>query len=651
MKQNNVTRRGFLGGSSSALGLLLAPGDAWSQHEGHSVPLRLLATSDIHMFMLDWDYLRAKEDLTVGFVRLASLIKEARGEVPNSLLFDNGDFLQGNPLAELVIDERRRDASGPHPIIRTMSALAYDAIGLGNHEFNYGLDVLGASLASAPFPIVCANVERIDGGASLAAQTSVLVRELTDTAGQKHIVRIGLIGFVPPQILVWDRAHLKGHLAVSDIVLCARRLVPELRRRCDIVVALSHSGIGRPQWVEGQENVSLHLASVPGIDAIITGHSHLVFPGPRFSGLENVDAVAGTLSGVPAVMPGFWGSHLGIIDLDLRRSGEAWTVAQARSHTRSIYRRTGQAITPTTGPAEDVGRIVAPYHARTLKWVEQPVGRLASRMQNYFVWTGQDAPTRLVNEAQLAYARPLLAATEHGSLPVLSAASPSRFGYTPDGFTDIPEGAINLRQISDIYYWANNTVVAVLVNGAEITQWLETAAGIFNTIDPAVAAPQPLLAPRVPSYTFDAILGLEYEIDVTVAARFDHAGAEVSARPRVRNVRYNGAPLDPQQTFLVVTNNYRGDGGGNVPPLKGGTKVVWRAPDSNQEAIIQYLRAQGPAALATSAKTPWSYAATVRGATAYFDTGRSALGLLASIPALSSMGETEAGYLRVAMKL
>lgn len=638
-----LTRRTVLG---SIAGTLATPSIVLSDEEPSLIKLRLLETSDLHMFVLDWDYYRAKRDPTVGVSRVSTLIKAARAEVANSLLFDNGDFLQGTPLADYVAMQPLPVPGRPHPLVAIMSSLGYDAVGLGNHEFNFGLEFLEASLTGAGFPFVCANVTRADGSAFLPPYV-ILDRTFLDQHGKPHSLKIGVIGFVPPQITMWDQARLAGKLKSADIVLTAKRYVPELREKCDLVIALSHSGIKAGDWVEGEENSSLFLAGVGGIDAIFTGHSHRVFPGPSYEGLPGVDALAGRLNGVPAVMPGFWGSHLGLIDLEVVREDGRWQAASSRCEARPIYRRQKDKVEELAEADAAVAAQIKPAHEETLKWVEQPVGALSDRLNSYFVWIGLDPATNLVNEAQVWYAKPLLANTPYAALPVLSTAAPYRVGYTPDSFIDIPNGSVSLRQVADLYVYSSNTVVALKVTGAQVLDWLEYASRVFLTINPSAAGPQPLVDRKLPSYVFDVFKGLSYKIDVTVPSRFDAKGAAVHEARRVMDVLHNGQPLDPKQDYIVITNNYRADGRGTIPSL-GAAEIVLRAPDTNREAILRYFKAHTPVSIDPA--SPWSFA-PLQGAAVYFDTSDLAKQLVPSIPGLADLGTGEPGYLRVAIHL
>ncbi|MBE7213125.1 MAG: metallophosphoesterase, partial [Gluconacetobacter diazotrophicus] len=332
-----------LGAGASREARAAVPGEGGSRGDGTTVRLRLLETSDLHMFARDYDYYRDRQDDTVGLAKVATLVAAARAEAPNSLLFDNGDILQGNPLGDYVaLKQPLPSRERVHPMFRAMNLLGYDAGTLGNHEFNYGLPFLDAALAGAEFPFVCANLKHVDGTDYLKPYV-VLDRRVRDESGAEHVLRVGVLGLVTPQIMVWDQTHLAGKVQAPDIVDTARRYVPELRERCDLLVVLSHSGISGAPRRGGDENASLFLAEVPGIDVIFTGHEHRVFPGPFFADQgAGVDAARGTLHGVPAVMPGFWGSHLGVIDLELRRDAAGarpWRVAGFHVEARPIYRR------------------------------------------------------------------------------------------------------------------------------------------------------------------------------------------------------------------------------------------------------------------------------------------------------------------------
>ena len=320
-----LTRRGFLASTAATSLTLLHPFSARAQ--AGQAHLRLMETTDLHVHVFPYDYYSDKPVDTVGLSRTASIIKDIRAEATNSLLLDNGDFLQGNPMGDYIAYERGMKEGDEHPVITAMNTVGIEASTLGNHEFNYGLDFLMKSLAKAGYPVVCANIAKTKGATPTEDETllppyTILTRTITDGAGEAHPIKIGIIGFVPPQVMNWDRKHLEGNVEARDIVEAARAYVPEMiEKGTDVIIALSHSGIGSANESDMMENASVPLATVEGIDCIMTGHSHLVFPSSTYADFAAVDAEAGTIHGKPAAMAGFWGSHLGLIDLMLERDG------------------------------------------------------------------------------------------------------------------------------------------------------------------------------------------------------------------------------------------------------------------------------------------------------------------------------------------
>ncbi len=323
----SISRRSFLAGSAS-LGALAALHPFAVRAQSNQAHLRIMETTDLHVAVYPYDYFADAPNDTMGLARTASIIEAIRAEAGNSMLLDNGDIIQGNPMGDYIAYEKGLE-DNVHPIIAAMNTLGYEAATLGNHEFNYGLDYLDKALSGADFPFVSANLVRGElasdplSDETYIAPYLIVEKELTDGSGASRTIKVGLIGFLPPQIMTWDSSHLAGKVATRDIVETARAYVPRMKEEgADIIVALSHSGIAADQG-PGAENASLQLAAVEGIDVVLTGHQHLVFPGPDYAELEGADIEAGTLAGKPAVMPGFWGSHMGLIDLLLEQDAEA----------------------------------------------------------------------------------------------------------------------------------------------------------------------------------------------------------------------------------------------------------------------------------------------------------------------------------------
>jgi 2',3'-cyclic-nucleotide 2'-phosphodiesterase/3'-nucleotidase len=594
-----LSRRDLIAGSAAA-GLALASPPAFAQAGANLIKLRILETTDIHVHVHSYDYYRDQPDDTVGLARVATLVDRARAGARNTLLFENGDFLQGNPLGDLIAYERGFKAGDAHPVIRAMNQMAFDAGTLGNHEFNYGLDFLAKSLAGSKHPIVCANVAKGQlsgsprGDDTLVRPYVLLDRDFVDEAGGQHRMKIGVIGFTPPQIMQWDQSHLRGKVDTRDIVEVARAWVPEMRERgADLIVALAHTGISTAPPQGKDENAAFHLAFVPGIDVILTGHSHLVFPGPLFRDRPGVDGEKGTLNGIPAVMAGFWGSHLGQIDLTIQRSGNEFKVVGHAVGTIPIFRREDGKVVSTAEPKAEMLAAIQPDHEATLEYVRRPVGRTARAMDSFFAMVADNPAMQTISDAQIWYARQLLAGGPYAALPLLSAVAPFKAGGRggPDFYTQVPEGQVALKNVADLYIYPN-TLKAVKVTGAQLKDWLEMSAGAFNQLK-ATDEEQPLLNASFPAFNFDMIDGVTYRIDLSQPARFDGRGKLVNAEAnRIVDLAHRGQPVAPDQQFVVVTNNYRASGGGGFPG-NDGTTIILDAPDATRDVIIKFFQQTG----------------------------------------------------------
>ena len=597
----SMSRRSLLQGLSATAALIVLHPFA-ARAAGNQAHLRLMETTDIHVNVFPYDYYADKPNDTMGLTRTATIIDNIRAEATNSLLIDNGDVLQGNPMGDYMAYQHGMKDGDVHPVIKAMNTLGYSVGTLGNHEFNYGLDFMFKVLAGANFPFVCANLTK----GQLASDPTkddlffkpylILEKKIKDGAGNESPVKIGFIGFVPPQIMLWDIKNLEGKAQTRDIVEAAKAWVPVMKAEgADIVIALSHSGIDASGPSDKMENASLYVASVDGIDAVFTGHQHLVFPGPKtWDGIKDADPVKGTLHGKPAVMAGFWGSHLGLIDLLLEKDGKSWKIVDFTSEARPIYHRDDKKkVVADVADKKEVVEAAKAEHEATLTYVRTPVGKTSAPLYSYFALVADDPSVQIVSQAQIWYIKEMLKETQYKDLPVLSAAAPFKCGGRngADYYTDVPAGNVAIKNVADLYLYPN-TVQAVVINGAQVKNWLEMSAAMFNQVKPG-AKDADLINNAFPSYNFDVIDGVTYQIDVSQPRRFGDDGKLLNADAnRIQNLQFDGKPIDPAQKFLVVSNNYRAGGGGNFPEIAS-DKVVYQAPDTNRDVIVRYVHDQG----------------------------------------------------------
>ncbi|SET06566.1 bifunctional 2',3'-cyclic-nucleotide 2'-phosphodiesterase/3'-nucleotidase [Thorsellia anophelis] len=554
------------------------------------IKLRVLATSDIHANMMDYDYYRLEPTEKFGLTRTASLIKQARLETENTVLIDNGDLIQGSPLGDYIASKGLTDEE-LHPVMLAMNSLDYTVATLGNHEFNYGLPFLNQVLKGANFPYVNANILDAQTNAPYFTPYTIIPTPVKTIKGDTVTLNIGYIGFIAPKITIWDKQHLDGKVVTEDIITSAKKWVPKMKAQgADLIIAINHSGIDASGYVNGMENAGFYLSEVPNIDAIITGHSHSVFPSSKFDGLPHVDINNGLINGTPTVMPGFWGDHLGVIDITLDNQNGNWSVVQAHAKSRPIFDATSKSALVEADI--ELINLLSTAHDATQHYVNQPIGKSKNNLYGYLALI-QDSPTiQIVNQAQITYVQNVL--DKDGSLeklPILSAAAPFKAGGRDSyavSYTEVDKGELTYRNAADLYLYPN-TLTVVKITGEEVQQWLECSAGQFNQIDIENDNPQELINFNdFRSYNFDVIDGVSYEIDITQPARYDGdcnlINPDVS---RIVNLTFEGKPIVKSDLFYVVTNNYRGFGGKFAGT--GSDKVVIAAPDENRAILASYI--------------------------------------------------------------
>ncbi|WP_157980851.1 5'-nucleotidase C-terminal domain-containing protein [Pseudidiomarina homiensis] len=545
----------------------------------HQITLRIMTTSDVHGQMLNYDYYSSSEVAEQGLVKTATLISQARQEQPFNLLIENGDLIQGSAFADYAVAEFPV-TKATHPIIQALNYLQYDVANLGNHEFNFGLDYLAATYRDSNFPVVASNLELLPSAPAALREKLVKIAWIQRSVpqpgeGPSIPLTIAVIGVMPPQIMQWDQHHLNEKVNVAAMLTATEERVQRARAEgADVVILAAHTGMPKStDNPDDSEQTGWLLAGVPGIDALLLGHQHEVFPGTSvYNRLSGVDSENGRVRGVPAVQPGIYGSHLGIVDLELHYGQKTgWQVTTARSEAR--------AVEPSTAIDSKLAERLQSAHDATLAFMQQPIGSTTQPLSYKTARWQPSSAVQFVQRAQLWQARQLITASAVEELPLLSAAAPFDAAFSSsDSATEISAGPLTRGAIGDLYRYPN-TLDIVKLNGAQIKDWLEQSAAAFV----AASESSPLLDcwrylnSEVAHYNFDTLLGLDYHIDIT-------------AEPgqRIKDVRYAGKTVSNTDRFYVATNNYRANGGGDFPHLDGEATIL-RGADMLSDVLLNYL--------------------------------------------------------------
>jgi len=498
--------------------------------------LTVLSTTDLHGNLLPIDYYTDAPEAR-GLAKVATLVRQARKENPaGTLLLDSGDVIQGSPL-EYV--HNTINNAPPDPMMRAMSALGFDAMAVGNHEYNYGLKVLEKARSEAVFPWLSANTYK--AGTNENFHRPYLLKEING-------VRVGVIGLTTAGIPSWENPGNYAGLEFREPVREATKWVSVLRaqERADVVIVAMHmgmeadlrTGIPTPGQVP-HENAALEIAKqVPGVDLILMGHTHREVPGV-------------VTNGVLLAQANLWGRHLARADLYLEQDDSGrWHVVARQSRTIPV--------TSQTETDAEIASIAASYDRETRDWLTRVIGESDAELTAADARVRDTAILDLVQRVQL----------EAGHADVSMVAS-----FNPQA--RMPKGPVSVRDIAGLYVY-DNTLVVLDVAGGQLKDALEHSARFFKDFVPG-RTPAELVDERIPDYNFDVAEGVTYDLDIS--------------RPqgqRIVNLRFRGQPVTPTQKFRLATNNYRVNGGGGYVMYRGAPEL-FRSSQEIREMIIEWV--------------------------------------------------------------
>ncbi|MEU7976632.1 5'-nucleotidase C-terminal domain-containing protein [Micromonospora sp. NPDC049089] len=547
-----------------------APAQAAGAARPRTWDLTLLGTSDTHGNVYNWDYYRDAEyddskQNDIGVAKLATLINQIRRERRGkaTLVLDAGDTIQGTPLATYYAKQEPITATGEkHPMARAMNVIDYDAVTLGNHEFNYGLPLLDLWIRQLGFPALAANA--VNAKTGKPAFLPYVIKKVS-LGFAAPTLRVGILGLTNPGVAIWDKGNVEGKLRFDDMIATAAKWVPIMRARgADLVLISAHGGdSGTSSYgpeLPNENPVALIAQQVPGIDAILFGHAHNEVV-ERF--------VTNERTGTQVLLsePSKWGQRLTRMDFTLTRERGRWAITKKAA-----------TMLNTNTVVEDpkVLAAVRAQHQKTVAYVNQVVAtstvELSAAESRY-----KDTPILdFINHVQTEVVGAALAGTAYADLPVLSIAAP--FSRT----AVFPAGDVKIRDVAGLYVY-DNTLEAVVLSGAEVRAYLEYSAKYFRTVAPgAPVDPEQINDPAVPDYNYDVFSGLDYDIDIS---------KPVGQRITRLVLAGSDTPVADNAQFVVAVNNYRRSGGGNFPGIV--KTQVYNAQQEIRQLLIDWAQARG----------------------------------------------------------
>ncbi len=515
--------------------------------------LELIFTSDIHGHVFPVNYPENKEEAS-GLLNMGGQIKKT----DHTLILDGGDSLQGTPLSQYYIAHSGKYSS--HPLGEAFNSLGCDYYTLGNHDFNFGYEVLKSYIDSMKGQCLCANLEDLRGELKVK-------KHLVHVLGNG--LRVGITGIVTDYVMIWEQPRNLEELRVMDAFETAKQEYEALKDQCDVTVCIYHGGfeedlVTGKRLSDTRENVACEIAEKLGFDILLTGHQHILVEGVK-------------LSGTYALQPPANGTHYmqleALVEMpegeELSEEGESKKTEATLKETGTLKRQepeilriTSRAVKVGDWHKEEPYHSLLPLERDTQRWLDEPVGCLKEEILPEEKLAAALYGSRLAdlfNAVQL----------EHTGADF----SCTSLGNQPAGL----KRQVSMREICGAYLFAN-TLVVLEVDEQAVRTALERCGAYITIKNGKPEISEEFLKPKVEHYNFDFYAGLVYEFDFTrpVGQRL------------IKLTLPDGSPLGDRK-YQLVTNNYRATGTGGYEALAA-CPVIWRGALEMPELVAQYIR-------------------------------------------------------------
>lgn len=513
--------------------------------------LTVFSTSDVHGSVIGWNYFKA-QPADVGLAKVSTIINEARAQKGRDdaiLCIDGGDILQGTPLDTYMVQHPHEWKAGEHPMFAAYNKIGYDAIELGNHEFNFGLDYLRKAIGKNK-NVLGANVIDDKTGRTWDGVRPYIMKTVK-IDGEK--VKVGIIGTDTPAVPNFeDPSHFAGVHFESQVPVM-QKYVKELKAKgADIIIGVTHSGVPRGDRNSAENQVVAIAEACPELNLLICAHNHVVIDNK--SGIKGPDGTVyadSVINGVPIVESGKDGKFVGKSTLTIHKVDGKWKVEKVTTDAISVK-----------GVKDDPAIVaqVKPWHEKTLNQLQTVIGQAADEFSGAESNHQDSAIVDLVNEVQRHYAGTQLSAS-------------ASFNTSQN----IAKGDITLQELSGLYIY-ENYLYGIRINGAELRKYMEHAASFYGTS---------------PDYNYDMIQGVDYTIDLNQPVG-----------RRITKLQYQGRDVKDTDSFTMAINDYRMNGGSGYLEAMGYTngrkpEVVFDSmrkygDDGQMRALmIQYVKEKG----------------------------------------------------------
>lgn len=492
--------------------------------------ISIVGTSDIHGSIYPIDYSTGKA-ANLGLAKVSTYVNNLRNANSNVMLVDSGDTIQGTPLSYYY---DKVDTNSEYPMMKVMGAMKYDSWTLGNHEFNYGLEVLNRVIKDAQKE----NINVLSANTYKTSDNSNFVKPyITKTLNVNgKDIKVGILGLTTKCIPNWENPSNYNGLKFNDPVDEAKKWVPILRNdeKADLVIVTIHSGEETATDTIPENQVKALATSVNGIDAIICGHAH-----KNISSDLTLKNPSGKV--VPVTEPAKSGQYVSQLDINVNANGTIGTI-----NAKTV------PMDDKIAADETITKLAQPYEDTTLKYMATVIGQSSGEFSGKGQTMEPTAIMDLINKVQ-----------QKGAGTQLSIAAPlSESAY-------IPKGDITIQNIMGVYVF-ENFLYGIKMNGAQVKKWMEFSARYYGQVNNPNDAVSKDKALNVPDYNLDQLYGATYDVDLTQpACTVDSKTGEVKSVNRIKNLKFNGVLVKDTDEFTVAINNYRFNGGGGFMAAAG----------------------------------------------------------------------------------